>query len=818
MRFCNHSKLEVTNGYFRDTISIQRRCCNRFTDYMVEEFMLSLPTLKTLLAICFFFLIENAASGDESNTDNDNRLNDKVNFTRDVRPILAAKCWNCHGPDANTREGNLRLDQREDAAHVLAAKQDSTATLVERITSEDSDEIMPPADSKKPLTKKDILVLKQWVSQGAEFEGHWAFQTPQRPEIPFVDSSFLAANEIDHFIIDRLKKSNLAPSPVASKETLIRRLSLDLTGIPPTVDEVDEFIADPSEEAYENLVDRLFASSRYGEHMAVPWLDASRYADTDGYQNDRYRYMHVWRDWVIMAFNENKPYDQFIVEQIAGDMLPKATLKQQIATGFSRNHRINSEDGSIPAEWHVENVADRIDTLGTAVLGLTISCARCHDHKYDPISAKEYYQLFAYFNNVPEWGIGPNNGNSPPFIEVPKSWPNLSDDENVAALPAPVKLRKAREKQDGNGLRRPQAGQKNTVMVMHEMKTPRKTYLLRRGQFDTPDKSELLKPAVPDALNHIGETPTNRLELAKWLVHPDHPLTARVAVNRIWQQFFGMGIVKTSENLGLQGDLPSHPELLDWLSIELVANGWDIKALQKKILMSSTYRQQSRTTAELDAIDPENRLLARGPRFRMHPFMLRDSMLSSSGLLVEKIGGVPAKPYMPPKIWRAISNNRYEQDKGEQLYRRSVYTFWRRTIPPPTMVNFNSAEREVCVVRKDRTNTPLQALTQMNNITFVEASRFLAERMLKHSDNDALAIKFGFQQLLARHSTPQELALIQTAYDSFHAKFEQDQQAALQLLGVGEKARDPSLTPSRHAAMTMTASLLMNLDEAITKE
>ena len=741
-----------------------------------------------------------------------------IRFASDVKPILASKCWNCHGPDGKTRKGDLRLDVRDEADYVLEPDGDSVAPLLERITASDSDIKMPPATAKKPLSEKEIDILTRWVEQGARYEVHWAFQSPERSSPPSVSHASVARNAIDNFVVSRLEAVNLAPSPPADRAALIRRLGLDVNGIPPTITEVDAFLADNSNNAYEKLIDRLLESPRYGEHMAVPWLDAARYADTDGYQNDRYRYMHVWRDWVVLSLNENKPYDEFLVEQISGDMLPKATLKQQIATGFCRNHRINSEDGSIPDEWRVENVVDRVDTLGTAILGLTLGCARCHDHKYDPLTTKEYYQLFAYFNSVPEWGVGPNNGNSPPFIRVPDSWPNLSPEEDVAQVPEPLKLRRAR-KEKGNGLKRPQAGNKQTVMVMQEMKQRRPTYRLMRGQFDAPDKSEVLNPGVPTALTPFSaDSPLDRLGLANWLVHPRHPLTARVAVNRMWQQFFGIGLVKTSENFGTQGELPSHPELLDWLAVQFVESGWDVKALQKLILMSATYRQSSRTTPELDARDPENRLLARGPRFRLHPFALRDSMLASSGLLVEKFGGPPAKPYMPPNLWRSISNNKYKQDKGQQLYRRSVYTFWRRTIPPPNMVAFNSAEREVCVVRKDRTNTPLQALTLMNNITFVEASRFLAERMLRHSGDDRAAIEFGFRRLVGRKPTASESSLLEGAHAAFLSEYRDNEASAMKLLSVGEKPRDDNLDPIRHAAMTMTASLMMNLDEAITKE
>ncbi len=741
-----------------------------------------------------------------------------IQFASDVQPILAAKCWNCHGPDERARRGDLRLDSREAAKHVLEPVGSSTPVLLERISSADPDVRMPPATSKKPLTPAERAILARWLEQGARYSDHWAFRAPVRPALPAVTADWVVRNPIDHFVHARLAAEQLAPSPEADRETLIRRVSLDLTGLPPTVNEVEAFLADESPAAYEHLVDRLLESPRYGEHMALPWLDASRYADTDGYQNDRYRYMHVWRDWVVLALNDNLPYDRFLVEQLAGDLLPAATLKQQIATGFCRNHRINSEDGSIPAEWHVENVVDRVDTLGTAILGLTIGCARCHDHKYDPLTAREYYQLFAYFNNVPEWGVGPNNGNSPPFVRVPASWPNLSPEEDVAQVPEPLKLSAAR-KEKGNGLLRPQPGDIETVMVMHELETPRPTYLLTRGQFNTPDTSEVLAPDVPEFLNRSSiQVAPNRLGLAEWIVHPSNPLTARVAVNRMWQQFFGTGLVRTSENFGLQGELPSHPELLDWLAVEFRESGWNVKALQKLILTSATYRQSSRTTPELNARDPDNRLLARGPRFRLHPFVLRDSMLAASGLLVEEFGGPPAKPYMPPGLWSSISNNNYKQDTGSQLYRRSLYTFWRRTIPPPDMVAFNAAEREVCVVRKDGTNTPLQALTLMNNITFVEAARFLAERMLRHSADDRAALEFGFRQLTARHPTEAEFTVFEQAFESFQETFRDQEASALELLQVGEKPRDASLDPVRHAALTMTASLMMNLDEAITKE
>ena len=527
----------------------------------------------------------------------------------------------------------------------------------------------------------------------------------------------------------------------------------------------------------------------------------------------------MWRDWVIDALNANMPYDQFVVEQLAGDMLPNPTLRQQIATGFGRNHRINSEDGSIPEEWRTENVVDRVDTFGTVMLGLTIACARCHDHKYDPISQEEYYQLFAYFNNVAEWGVGPNNGNSPPFIEVPKAWPLLNEDENQFITPDPVELRNAR-KDEGNGLKRPQAGSPSTVMVMHELKTPRETFVLIRGQYNMPDPLRPVTPCVPDSLNQKRTSnPKNRLELAQWLFHPDHPLTARVAVNRIWQQLFGTGLVETSENFGSQGSQPSHKELLDWLALEFVRSGWDVQALQKQILLSATYQQTSTLTQELQERDPKNRLLGRGPRTRLPAFTLRDQALAVSGLLVERIGGPSTKPYMPPKIWKSISNNSYKQDDGGNLFRRSLYTYWRRTIPPPTMMNFNAAAREVCTVRTEATNTPLQALTLMNNKLFIEAARALAERMLENSEGtESASIQSGYQLALSRNPTPSEQEVMQQTYLRFLEEFEAEPARARQVLSIGESKRDNSIPASKHAAMTMIASILLNLDELICKE
>jgi hypothetical protein len=593
---------------------------------------------------------------------------------------------------------------------------------------------------------------------------------------------------------------------------LLRRVTFDLTGLPPRIEELDAFLKDDSPKAYEKAVDRLLASPRYGEHMALDWMEASRYADTDGYQNDRLRYMWVWRDWLIKAINDNMPFDRFVTEQMAGDLLPERNFFTQVATGFNRNHRINSEGGSIPDEWIVEYVADRVETMGTMFLGLTLTCSRCHDHKYDPIAQKDFYRLFAFFNGIDEAGLGPNNGNSPPFIKVPKSWPNLSKEEAKFVVPAPVKIKVVQ-----TSVPRPQPGAPDTVMVLHELAKPRPTYLLNRGLYDQPDKSERLHPATPPVLGAWNtKWPRNRLGLAQWLINPAHPLTARVTVNRMWQHYFGNGLVKTSENFGVQGELPSHPELLDWLATEFIRRKWDSKAINRLIVTSATYRQASIASPELLQRDPENRLLARGPRKRLTPYAIRDAALSVSGLMVGTLGGPSVKPYMPPGLWGSISNARYKQDKGDKLYRRSMYTYWRRTIPPPTMMTFNAAAREICIVRTDQTTTPLQALTMMNNKAFVEAARFLGEKMMKQETQAPhQRVAWAFRLVTSREPSQDELELLMEDLSFFLKDFEQSPASANKLLKVGEKPADAALPATELAAYALVANTILNLDEAI---
>jgi hypothetical protein len=1017
---------------------------------------------------------------------------DRIQFNRDVRPILSDHCYQCHGPDKAKRKADLRLDSEESARKVMTPGDPAKSELVQRIMATDESQRMPPNKAGTPLSPRDIAVLRRWVEQGAPWQQHWSFPKPDRPTQPSVRTAGGVRNPIDAFILARLEREGLSPSGEASRTTLIRRVTLDLTGLPPTPAEVDAFLADGSPNAYEKVVDHLLASPRYGERMAARWLDAARYADTNGYQNDGDRTMWRWRDWVIDAYNQNMPFDRFTIEQLAGDMLPNPTLDQRIATGFNRNHRGNAEGGIIPEEYAVEYVVDRVDTTATVWLGLTMACARCHDHKYDPIRQKEFYQVFAFFNNVPERGKAVKYGNSPPLIQAPtrkqqerlaelvrerdfihkafqqaerqvdaaqRLWEqsfrstrpirwsptrglvadfaldgetkdiaghtlpslrvvpgpfgqatdfdgrrfldvgdigafgyfdkftlaawiypkgeqggaivsrcndtsyfegynlhlekgkvqlNLSkrwlddalrveteealttdrwhhvlatydgsrwatgvriyvdgkpqklkinlDDLNqsfdskeplrigsrgtgdrfhgaiadvrifnrvlaaeeaeqlasaeaitdILAIPAdkrtPLQVRKLRAYYLENHAPEPiQALHRRlldaraaverhiesfpTTMVMEEMSPPRESHVLIRGQYDKPGEKVL--PGLPQALLDPGANapgslrePTNRLGFARWLVDPANPLTARVAVNRMWQMLFGTGIVKTVDDFGSQGEWPVHPELLDWLATEFVRTGWDMKAMLRLIVTSATYRQSSRVTPALLQKDPENRLLAHGPRFRLSAEMIRDQALAASGLLVEKLGGPSVKPYQPPGLVKELTGTEDNvQDHGENLYRRSLYTYFKRTVAPPTMMTFDAAGRETCVVRETRTNTPLQALALMNEVTFVEAARVLAERMMREGGlTPEERITLGFRLVTARMPRSAELFVLLQNFQRHREEYRKTPEAAHRLLKAGEHPLDNRLNADDLAAYTAVAGLILNLDEAITKE
>lgn len=1018
-----------------------------------------------------------------------------INFNRDIRPILSDKCFTCHGPDEQQRVNDLRLDRRDvafaehDGQRAIVPGDLAASMLVQRITSTDPEMQMPPKDSGRQLTAAQIQLLTDWIQRGATWSEHWSFVPPQRQTPPLTQLQNWCRNPIDNFVLSRLEQSGLSPSAEATRHELIRRVSLDLTGLPPTPEELSAFLADQSHKAYETVVDRLLSSPQYGEHMAARWLDAARYADTSGYQNDGPRSMWRWRDWVINAYNTNQPFDQFTIEQLAGDLLEDPSLDQQIATGFNRNHRGNAEGGIIPEEYQVEYVVDRVDTTATVWLGLTMGCARCHDHKYDPIRQKEFYQVFAYFNNIPESGRAIKEGNSPPYVKAPlpeelkrlrqldseianlsstwkdlqmeliaaqQAWEasqskehlrsdwslteglvshftfdgNLTDlkrgadgnwkdvspkfasgplgkavnltgqslvdagdianfgyfdkftiaawvnvaqpngtlisrmtpveegagyyvhlqngrlqvnfikrwlddairvesqqalpldqwchvavtydgsrvadgirvfidgqpiamdvkldriNQSFAALTEPLRIgggqsyfcgemddlriydrdldptevellsvpqavsailempKETRTTAQTMKLTRyfidhhaPAAIRSTdhqltllrrerrafyeslpTVMVMQEMDTPRQTHVLIRGQYDLPGESvQRAVPAIFPALPK--DAPNNRLGFARWLVSPDHPLTARVAVNRFWQQAFGQGLVATSEDFGAQGESPSHPELLDWLATEFIRLDWNIKAMQKLIVMSATYRQSSRLTPELQTADPDNRLLARGPRRRLPAETIRDQALFVSGLLSKKIGGPSVKPYQPDGLWQEIATDtKYEQSHGDDLYRRSFYTYWKRTVAPPTMVTFDATSREACIVQRSRTNTPLQALALMNDPTFVEAARVFAQREIKKTAGSTEdRIESAFVAATARLPRAEEMAVLTHRYESSLLAFQNDPASASQLLHVGEFPLDEKVNVQELAALTTVTSLILNLDEVVNQ-
>jgi hypothetical protein len=1085
--------------------------------------------------------LSTAASATGSASDTAESAPATVQFNRDIRPILSERCYTCHGPDKTNRKTKMRFDTEEGAFTPLASggfaivrADASRSVMLQRITSDNQAVRMPPAYlGYSKLPDHEIKLIRRWIEEGAPWQKHWSFIPPVRAPLPSVHNKLWPKIPLDNFVLARLEHEKLAPSAEADKRTLIRRVTLDLTGLPPTPSEVDAFLSDQSPNAYEKVVDRLLASSRYGEHVAWQWLEAARYSDTNGYSSDGVRSMWRWRDWVIDAFNGNMPFDEFTVEQLAGDMLPHATRDQIIATGFNRNHRTSAEGGIIDEEFRVAYVVDRVDTTSTVWLGLTIGCARCHDHKFDPILQKEYYQLFAYFNNVPEKGFVYNWGNENPYVKAPtppqeaklkefdqaigaaedkyeklkpqiaksqrawehwvrnsdapdwsiheglvlhfplngslkeetgvyerinsfdhqadgdqhqstsvldevkqpfvtftpsptskvsasgnansdsppilpfapgkiglaakfdgqlfvnggkvasfdyldpvtlvgwiyptapngaifssvkdepkgqgyglylrdgkiryhftQRWTDLGmrleterpielnrwhhvaftydgkmkasaariyvdgepqptrilfdsmvtnvtykapfrigagegpDDrfqgliqdvrlyarelsaEEVSTLPvletvaqiaaisphqrsaaqarklaycfldqfAPKDVQQARQTLSDVRKEREEFYAGNpTVMVMKEG-PHRDAFILKRGAYDA--HGEKVSSGLPHVLPALpAGYPNNRLGFARWLVDKSNPLTARVAVNRLWQMLFGVGLVKTVGDFGSQGEWPVYPDVLDWLAVEFTDSGWNVKAILKTIVMSATYRQSSRVTPTLLEKDPENRLLARGPRFRLSAEEIRDQALAVSRLLVEKVGGPPVKPYQAPGLWEEVSSEAYKPDAGEALYRRSLYTYWKRTVAPPAMVTFDAADRETCVVRVSKTNTPLQALDLMNDVTYLEASRKLAERMMKEGGSDpAGRIQYAFRLATARAAKAREIELLLGTLRNFEQKYHAKPDAALQFVSAGKSTWDEKLESAELAAYTGVASVILNLDETITKQ
>jgi hypothetical protein len=747
-----------------------------------------------------------------------------VPFNRDVRPILSENCFECHGPDAAKRKAGLRLDTGAPGQAIITAGKPSRSELFKRITHADPEERMPPVDSGRALTSSDIEILRAWISQGAKWEKHWAFIPPKRPTIPPAKNSTWPSGAIDRFVLAKLQRAGLQPSPRADRETLLRRVSFDLTGLPPTPHEIDAFLADASPRAYERVVDRLLGSSRYGEQMALDWLDAARYADSHGYSLDRRRVMWPWRDWVIRALNDNMPFDRFALEQLAGDLLPDATIAQRVATGFNRNHSIQSEGGVINEEYRVETVVDRVETTTAVFLGLTFGCARCHDHKYDPISQREFYEFYALFNNVPETAHVGNADKlaDKPFVKVPSAAQRKQMESYRAEIAELEKKPESEEQLEAARKALAALGQAApTSMVMGELSPARKTFVLSRGQYDQPSGVEV-GAGLPAALGQWpAGAPRNRLGLAKWIAGAENPLTARVVVNRFWQMHFGTGIVKSSEDFGAQGEWPTHPALLDWLATEFVRSGWNRKAMHKLIVMSATYQQISRVSPGLLEIDPANRLFARGSRFRLPAEMIRDHALASSGLLVGRLGGESVRPYQPPGLWGDVVYEnvpRFVQDHGGKLYRRSLYTYWKRSVPPPNMQAFDAPSREVCVLTRAKTNTPLAALVLMNDPTFVEASRKLAGRVLRDGGvTEESRLTLLHRLVCGRRPTERELGLLSSALAELQTSFRAEPEAARRLMAVGESPHDPALDAVELAAYASLANAVLGTDEAITR-
>ena len=768
-----------------------------------------------------------------------------LNFSKEIRPILSNNCFPCHGPDEGQRKAKLRLDtqvgSRKDLGghQAIAPGRAEESELIRRVFSGDPDEVMPPKESNRSLSLLQKQQLRQWIQSGATYDEHWAWIPPKRSPIPAAQKrSDWAKNSIDYFILERLDRESLSPSTEADRSTLIRRLSLDLTGLPPTPEEVDVFLSDSASDAYEKLVERLLKSPHYGERMAVDWLDAARYADTNGYQVDRNREMHAWRDWVIAAFNDNQPFDQFTIEQLAGDLLPNPSLEQRIATGFHRNHMMNEEGGIIPEEFLAEYCADRVETTATVWLGQTFNCTRCHDHKFDPFTQKDYYSIYAFFHNIDELGRGDYGKNirrnNPPMIQLPApilETTRANHQEVLKALqrrldstpkdtPIHEKLSKEvadqKKKVDEADLAIP------TALVMKELPTPRPTHILVRGAYDK--HGEEVSPATPASLPPMADMfPRNRLGLAQWLVDPTNPLTARVTVNRLWQSIFGTGIVSTPGDFGTQGSLPSHPKLLDWLAVEFVESGWDIKAMMRLLVTSATYRQSSQLNPTLIEKDPQNRLLARGSRYRLQAEFLRDQALAVSGLLVRKIGGPSVHPYHPPGLYEQVVAGKgastYVQDKGTGLFRRTMYSYWKRSVPNPSMLTFDAPFRETCTVRRSRTNTPMQALNLMNDPTYVEAAKFLALRMIKNGGPTMDSrLNYGFRLVTARQPSTQERSHLLTAIQRSIDEFKEKPEEARALVKEGEALFDESSPPIELAAYSIVASIILNLDETVTRE
>ncbi|MGK6350987.1 PSD1 and planctomycete cytochrome C domain-containing protein [Parapedobacter sp. DT-150] len=778
--------------------------------FLSPKYLIGIAIALIVVAISGYFFREGKASGLGGSPP----LPAVVDYNFHIRPILSDKCFSCHGPDKNTREADLRLDTKEGAykalvetagMHAFVPGHPDQSEAYRRITSTDEGLRMPPASSNLTLSDYEVRVIERWIRQGAEYKPHWAFMPPEKVEAPRVDQSEWATNEIDRFVRAAMEIKGLKPNPEAEKHHLLRRVSLDLTGLPPTEAQLDRFLADDSPKAYENMVDELIASPAYGERMAMHWLDLARYADSYGYQDDDIRTQWPWRDWVIHAFNQNMPYDQFVTWQLAGDMLPNATKEQVLASAFNRNHKITEEGGVIEEEYRVAYAIDKTNTFSKGILGVTMECAQCHDHKYDPFSQKNYFQLYAFFNNSLEKGLEGlvNSGPS----KTPRMTITQQDVDSI--------LKFINKGDDTSAV---------SVSVMGERDEVRPTYILDRGVYDAP--AERVYPSTPESILAFDSTryAPNRLGLAQWTFSKENPLTSRVLVNQLWAMVFGRGLVATAADFGNQGELPSHPELLNWLAADFRDNGWNIKRLMKQLVTTATYRQSSLITKEHLKEDPENVYLARAKRIRLPAQSIRDLALASSGLLNPEIGGPSVKPYQPDGIWEVTSSGRgalanYVQSHGNDLYRRGMYVFIKLTVPPPNMLIFDASNRDVCEVTRQRTNTPLQALVMLNDPVILEASRVLSVKLLKESPKAKPHeyIDHAFRRILSRGADERELALLEAYYAEELKRYRKSPNDAQAFVQVGEAANEKSVPVVEQAALMATIHALYNLEETITR-
>jgi phage gpG-like protein len=735
-----------------------------------------------------------------------------ISYNKDIRPILSDKCFSCHGPDVTKMKAGLRLDKPENALAELSKNKGHYAIvpgspekseLIRRIESTDPNVIMPQPESHlAKLTPSEIEMFKRWIREGAKYEKHWAFVAPIKTSLPKIENDDWVKNEIDYFIAEKIEEKNLSPNPIAEKENLIKRTYIDLIGLPPTYTELQHWNNNNTTNWYDQLIGQLMSKPAYGEKMSLLWLDLARYADSYGYQDDNIRTQWPWRDWVIKALNKNMHYDEFLMQQIAGDLMPNANKENILATAFWRNHKYTEEGGVIEEEYRVTNNIDKTRTYGKAILGVTIECAQCHDHKYDPFTAKDYYQLYAFFNISKEKGYEGDVSISTP-AKTPKLYITAEDRKNIFAY--------LNTKDTG----------KMEVSVMGD--TNRPTYLLSRGRYDAP--AELVKPAAIESIMPFDTTKyeRNRLGLAKWTVNKKNPLTARVFVNFIWQDIFGKGLVKTSGDFGLQGELPTHAELLDWLAVDFMEHNWDIKYLVKKIMSSATYMQSAIISKQHLEKDPENNYYARSSRIRLKAEFIRDWILSTSGLLNTTIGGPSVKPYQPKGVWESTTSGRgqlaaYKQDHGEALYRRGMYTFIKLTAPPPSMMLFDASNRDQCEAKRSTTNTPLQALNMLNDPTVLEASRVLAQKLSVENLTVDEKIKKAFELILIRKPKSSEANKLIKYFENQEAYYKANKLLVKKTITTGEFNNQLKIKNEPEVAALMKICLLLyNLDETITK-